>query len=736
MDDRLYPPPPPRLPAGYLGLPLAYRARVAGVLVAMALFAGAYLAMLSGVVFALRWVAVHVPPRELPLPLVLLWMGALVALGIALLVLLKGLLVRQARPRATWIEITAAREPVFFEFLARIAKEVRAPVPRRVFLTHDVNAAVFQDTTLLSLVWPPKKQLLVGMGLLTSLDLRELKAVLAHELGHFSQSSTRLGGYVYFGRQILEQLVAGRDSVDLFVDGLRRARRPEIAIVGGMAHGIVAGMRWVLGVLHGIVVRSDLALSRQMELQADRVAIAAAGSAAVVRSLARAAYGDACLEHALGELAHAQDHDLFTSDLYAHQLRAAETMPERAFRPEWLRLDATLGPSERPLFDPASDDARPSMWATHPSGAQREAHARAPWIEAPALEGDERSAWALFADPEGLRQRMTMMLARQAFPGRSLRFTDPETVERFLAEERASAALGGASERAYAGRPLALVPVDELHARVAAAPAAPAALKAEHEALYGAELERTLARREELTSDLEALWRAADQAAEAGRASFAHRGFERPLAEARALSQPLEAELEQLGEWLAAWDRRVAEVHVRMALVLDPALVTELRARYVLHAGVQELLRRALQTQRVLEPALAARHAPFSLGADDQAYAMRHALEARSMLAALIEEAGRLEAPPLPNLPMPEGLAAFLAPRGAVTDPALMGSTLAPGAIDLVARQHAEVIDRLDRVRKKSLAGLVASHEAIATRWRAAQGEGSVEAGGASRLAG
>ncbi len=85
------------------------------------------------------------------------------------------------------IEITIAEQPRLFAFLHRLADEAGAPRPHRVFLSPRVNAAVFYDLSIVNLIFPSKKNLEIGLALVNVLSLGELKAVLAHEFGHFAQ---------------------------------------------------------------------------------------------------------------------------------------------------------------------------------------------------------------------------------------------------------------------------------------------------------------------------------------------------------------------------------------------------------------------------------------------------------------------------------------------------------------------------------------------------------------------
>lgn len=48
-----------------------------------------------------------------------------------------------------------------------------------------------------------------------------------------------------------------------------------------------------------------------------------------------------------------------------------------------------------------------------------------------------------------------------------------------------------------------------------------------------------------------------------------------------------------------------------------------------------------------------------------------------------------------------------------------MGATIERELLASLARQHADVLDRLERLRKKSLAALLAQQERIVEQWRA-----------------
>lgn len=116
-----------------------------------------------------------------------------------------------------YLEIDAAREPRLFAFIYRIADEVGAPRPHKVFLSNRVNAAVFYDISFINLFFPTRKNLEIGLGLVNTLNLGEFKAILAHEFGHFTQRSMIIGRWVYIAQQVAHQIVAKRDGLDRFL---------------------------------------------------------------------------------------------------------------------------------------------------------------------------------------------------------------------------------------------------------------------------------------------------------------------------------------------------------------------------------------------------------------------------------------------------------------------------------------------------------------------------------------
>ncbi|QID19175.1 M48 family metalloprotease [Nitrogeniibacter mangrovi] len=301
------------------------------------------------------------------------------------------------------VEITAQDQPQVFAFLNRLADEAGAPRPHRVFLSARVNAAVFYDLSILNLLFPSRKNLEIGLPLINSLTLSELKAVLAHEFGHFAQRSMAIGTWVYIAQQIAGQVIAKRDILDKFLSGLSRVDI-RIAWIGWVLSLIVWSIRSLMDTVFTGVVLAQRALSRQMEFQADLVAVALTGSDELIHALHKLQAADDAwdrtLQFANGMLADKRK----PADLFAVQTRIVERMGQILDDPDHGRIPQAATPraASYRVFRNAFAQP-PQMWSTHPANADRERNAKAHYLSAPH---DARSAWALFADADAVKARI------------------------------------------------------------------------------------------------------------------------------------------------------------------------------------------------------------------------------------------------------------------------------------------------------------------------------------------
>ena len=308
-------------------------------------------------------------------------------------------------------EIKEKDEPLLFDFLYKLADEAGAPRPHKVYLSNRVNACVFYDLSFLNLFFPSKKNLEIGLGLINVLNLGEFKAVLAHEFGHFAQRSMLVGRWVYISNQIANAIIAKRDMLDSFLNGLSSIDI-RIAWVGWILSIIVWSIRSLVEMCFRLVILSQRALSREMEFQADLVAVSLTGSDALVHALHKLQAADQAFSSALNSANLELDKKKGVEDIYALQSNAIQ-------KTAWILNDPDYGSSPTvPADNPAefrvfsSKIAQPpKMWATHPPDQEREANAKKVYIPASI---DDKSAWVLFAKPSETKIQMTQDLIKTA----------------------------------------------------------------------------------------------------------------------------------------------------------------------------------------------------------------------------------------------------------------------------------------------------------------------------------
>jgi Zn-dependent protease with chaperone function len=121
-----------------------------------------------------------------------------IALGIAGALLtwnvLKALWVRLEAPPG--IEVDAASAPRLRQEVDAIRLAVGAPPIDRILIDGQINAAVCQIPRLGVFGWH-RNILILGLPLLRAFPLEEVRAILAHEIGHLLRGHNRFGAWIY-----------------------------------------------------------------------------------------------------------------------------------------------------------------------------------------------------------------------------------------------------------------------------------------------------------------------------------------------------------------------------------------------------------------------------------------------------------------------------------------------------------------------------------------------------------
>jgi len=454
------------------------------------------------------------------------------------------------------VEVTASDQPRLFEFLHRLADEGGAPRPKRVYLAARVNAAVFYDLSVLNLIFPSRKNLEIGLALVNVLTLSEIKAVLAHEFGHFAQRSMAIGSWVYIAQQIAAHIVAKRDALDKFLQSLSNLD-VRIAWIGWILSLIVWSIRSLMDTLLRLVVLAQRALSRQMEFQADLVAVSLTGSDELVHALHKLHAADEAWEQTLGFAGAEINQGRIPHDLFAVHARVIERTAEILNDPDYGHAPRATGDKpEAHLVFKSSFAQPPQMWATHPANADREQNAKKRYLPAPH---DARSAWVLFTGVDALKAKVTAQLvgntkAQPATPEQTLRALE----ERFTRTQYNPRYRG-----AYLGRPVTR------HAARAAelyeAVPQPADLQKAIDTLYPAQLAVDLEKSRELAEEKGTLEALHDKVYKATGDRIVHRGREISRRQLPAAIREVVREEEKVRERVTTHERRCRSVHLAAA---------------------------------------------------------------------------------------------------------------------------------------------------------------------------
>lgn len=741
----LYPPTPANAPPDLTKPPASYRTRVLVVLVSLFAFLGVYLGLIVGSAYLCYWCFASLggdpgrprPPSETyrdsrgrlvtrtprhpdePNPIVVIPGG--IMSGLLCLFLVKGFFKGRNRNHGIRVEVTEAEQPELFAFIRQLCRDTRAPFPHKVYLLPEVTAAVAFDESFLNLVMPSRKNLIIGLGLVNRLNLAEFKAVLAHEFGHFSQNSMKLGSYVYTSNRVIADVVYGRDWLD---DLVGAASRIDIRI--SIFVWTFAGGLWLVRKgLHGlfrVINFANVSLSRQMEYNADLVAVSVTGSDPLVFALARLDFAADTLGQAWGDLLTAADHGRYTRDVYFHQTRAADFLKAK-------RGDDTLGEVPPLPADPTQtvrvfkpeDTKVPTMWATHPANPDREANAKARYVRGPA---DDRPAWVLFRDVSAVKARMSLEAYKHNRKEQIPELEDPEAVQAFIDAEHTETTYPPKYHGLYENRYVKPGELSELTTRPAREEFDAADRLAEaHASLSGDDLrERMTAHRQRQDEANRLTGISNGYVALTGR-DFEHRGSRYGLTDAKRLLTQVQEEINQDFAWMHLHDRSAFRVHYAMACQLADGSRASLEERYTFHFAVQKLHQTLVGWSSHVQETLAALQGARQIPQEQFQNALGVLRECRKVLNEQLGEADSLKLPALTNMSEGNPLGPYLF-AGKIIPNLPAGATSLDGKwINDLMNQVGEVIEKSARILFKSLGAILTLQDRIAADWHARPAE-------------
>ncbi|MFT3704752.1 MAG: M48 family metallopeptidase [Agriterribacter sp.] len=299
------------------------------------------------------------------------------------------------------VQIFEQDQPALFSFIRKLTDETQTPFPKKIFVSPDVNACVFYNSSFWSMFLPVRKNLEIGLGLVNSINVSEFKAVLAHEFGHFSQRSMKLGSFTYNVNRVIYNMLYENNGYTNFLNSWGQLNG-YLSLFANLTVKIAVGIQWILRGVYKSVNKNYLALSREMEFHADAVAASVAGGNNLVTGLSRVEVAQACYNSALNKASEWLKQKKISKNIFDNQLSVFHSMAKEHQLPVRGGL-----PEVSYHFIESFSKSRvnyKNQWASHPTLEERKAHLDA--LNA-NCEPNEARAWITFDNSGKLQEELT-----------------------------------------------------------------------------------------------------------------------------------------------------------------------------------------------------------------------------------------------------------------------------------------------------------------------------------------
>jgi len=426
-DTTFYPVSPTDLSKDYTSLPGSYKLKAMLAVLAILLFFVLYIALVVGLGFLCKWAFLYDIGTVNKLT-ILGKIGAIAGSVMLFVFTLKFIFKLKNHKPENRVKLNKQDHPNLWNFIDKICTETGAPKPKSIYVDPDVNAYVSYTNTWLSLILPVGKDLTIGLGLVSCLNLSEFKAVVSHEFGHFAQSTMKVGSYIMSANTIIHDMIYSRDKWDETLDNWR-ASDIRISFAAWIITPIIWVIRQLLALFYKFLNIMYSSLSLEMEFNADRVAASTSGSDAIISALWKLDHGAVNWNTSVEHLFQAARKQKFVKNVYSHHELALERL-EGALN---TRL-AALGthPEGGKQFFTGNEHSKVSMYASHPPNNMREENVKKPYLH---CETDNRSPWILFNESQKIQESLTGLIYKKYFQLEPNGYCNKEEFEAFIKNE-------------------------------------------------------------------------------------------------------------------------------------------------------------------------------------------------------------------------------------------------------------------------------------------------------------
>lgn len=362
------------------------------------------LATATVLAIALGWLGVLLMLNLHNFWVIILGIGLMAAGASVIVFLVKFIFTVSKDENSQRVEISEQEQPRLFAMIRELTETTGTSFPKKVFLSADTNASVFYNSNFWSMFLPIRKNLDIGLGLVNSVNISEFKAVMAHEFGHFSQRSMKLGSFTYNVNRVIHNMLYDNKGYTNFLNTWGRIHGVMALLARGTAR-IAQGIQWILRRMYGFVNKRYMGLSREMEFHADAVAAGVAGGNNLVSALSRIELAGSCYNTALSEANARVKQNKKSRNIFADQLTIFRSLAREHGLPVIQGMPVVTYKSLSSLgFGWGGRINFKNQWASHPTLEERKKRLDELDMPQPA---DHTSAWSLFEGAGFLQERAT-----------------------------------------------------------------------------------------------------------------------------------------------------------------------------------------------------------------------------------------------------------------------------------------------------------------------------------------
>ncbi|MFH2047700.1 MAG: M48 family metallopeptidase [Pseudomonadota bacterium] len=257
--------------------------------------------------------------------------------------------------------IDPKKEPFLYAYVEKIADMLGAPLPAEIYTIMQVNASAGLKRGIKGF-FSNELELTIGLPLVAGMNLYQLTEVIGHEFGHFSQTVAMRFSYIirlinhWFARVVYE-----KDEWDVRIKQWSKKWDFRISIILYFAMFFIWLTRKVLWMLMWIGEVVSCFMMRQMEYNADRHGLALIGADVFQSGSERLEILSGAHQWAYNDLGSAWREGRLVDNLPALIQSRANRIPQS---------------DKKKIIQSLKNSNRRGLFDTHPSTAERIAHAR------------------------------------------------------------------------------------------------------------------------------------------------------------------------------------------------------------------------------------------------------------------------------------------------------------------------------------------------------------------------